>query len=467
MPRRYRDLRIRTRIFLSIFLIATGLLIVMSLGVYLAFAQQLRTNLDETLRLQADSNLALIDTSSGTPSLTLNGDPGSLRSLAESVLRLYDSNGALRVDASPATGHSLEESAAVQDSLGQDSQVVRTIDLEHDEDYRIIASPIFLNGTVAGVLVSGIELSRVARPLSILKVTLMIAVPVYALALAFAGHRIARSALSPVAAMTAIARGISHGDLKQRIHWVAAKDEIGELAHTLNSMIARLHDGLERERRFTADASHELRTPLAAIEAGIDVTLSQPRDPGEYRHVLGVIREQTQRLHQLSRQLLLLSRLDAAELRKEFGTVEITGFTEAVVESFLAVHADSHIEIACMTSPLEVQGDLELLARALSNLLENAVIHAGPEVHIVVSVGRDEAGRPLIAVQDDGPGISEHLGGQVFDRFRRGGKTAFGGSTGLGLAIVDAIMNVHGGEARLAPPEPTGGACFMLVFPSE
>jgi signal transduction histidine kinase len=105
-----------------------------------------------------------------------------------------------------------------------------------------------------------------------------------------------------------------------------------------------------------------------------------------------------------------------------------------------------------------------LLARAVLNVLENAAAHVGPAVRIAVTC-RHEFGGATIAIEDDGPGVSDRLAPDLFQRFRRG-DTAPTGGNGLGLAIVDAVMRGHGGHVGLASPRTGRGARFELRFPA-
>ena len=465
MPRVRPSLRIRARIALTICAVSTALLILMSAAIYVVFDRQLTVGLDDTLALRAEANLQLVDASRVPPVLLVGSDPRQELSMGEAVLRLYGIDGEMLVDASPATGIGVEEQAMVRAALAEGRDIYRTVDLANDEDYRVIVTRVHAGRAVSGVLVTGLERSRLNKPLALLRFILLIATPLTAVALALGGYWIARRALRPVAAMTSTAERIAHGDLHQRIVGATAHDELGHLAATLNSMLARLSETVDRERRFTADASHELRTPLAAIEAGIDVTLGQERTPEEYRRVLTVVRGQTQRLDALANQLLLLSRLDAEEVQVGFGRVDLAGIIEAVVESFRERHHAATVRIDASPTPLEVRGDLELLARALRNLLDNAAAHVGPSVSIMITLREETGGIALVVIQDDGPGIPAGLAPEVFRRFRRGDQARVGGGSGLGLGIVEAIALAHGGSARLATPSTGQGARFELRFP--
>jgi len=449
----------------AIFGLAAGTLVVMSIAVYAAFARQLQENLDDTLRLRAASNLQLVDSTQSPPVLRAGPDPGSERSQGEAVLRLFRPDGGILNDASPEAETSEQEAALVLQAVATNDDVSGTIDLGGNEDFRAVASPVRAKGAIVGVLVTGIERSQVNEPLSVLRIILVIAVPATSVALALGSFWIARSALKPVARITATAAQITRGDLRRRIEGVDTKDEVGELATTLNAMIARLAETVDRERRFTADASHELRTPLAAIETSIDVTLSRERGEDEYRHTLEAVRTQAHRLTALTRQLLLLSRLDSEQAQREFERLDLPSLVEAVAATFSEEHPEARVTVDPGTDALEVRGDVELLARAVLNILENAAVHVGPSVAVAVRVSK-RAGPPraVVTIVDDGPGLPPELAAEAFQRFRRGDASRSRGGSGLGLAIVEGIVGLHGGEARLLPGD-AGGARFELILP--
>ncbi len=466
MRKAINSLPIRAKIAFAILALSVGTLVVMSFAVYAAFERQLVNNLDDTVRLRASSNLQLIDSTQLPPTLNAGPDPGSERSEGRAVLRLFNVGGEVVNDASPEAGTSPEERALVLRAAKEGIDIYATIDLGSDEDFRVVASPVRTSGTITGVLLTGVERSRVNKPLSVLRIILVIAIPMTSLFLALGSFWIARGALRPVARITTTARQIAAGDLRRRIEGVAAKDEIGELAETLNTMLARLEETVERERRFTADASHELRTPLAAIETSIDVTLGRARKPADYRHTLEAVRGQAQRLTNLTRQLLLLSRLDSDQVRREFEQFDLGGVVEAVTATFADANPDAKVSVKGTMEPIDVRGDIDLMARAILNILENAARHVGASVSVVVTVSKEPGeGRAHVTIADDGPGIPPELAAEVFQRFRRGDGSRSTGGSGLGLAIVEGIMKLHGGEVRLVSPNAGGGARFELLLP--
>jgi signal transduction histidine kinase len=438
----------------------------MSIAVYTAFAEGLMENLDDTIRLRAESNMQLVDSTQSPPVLRAGPDPGNERSEGEAVLRLFRPDAGILNDASPAVEPSEQETALVLQAVVADDDVWATVNLGDNEDFRALASPVRSNGAIVGVLVTGIERSQVNEPLADLRIILAIAVPATSVVLALGSFWIARSALKPVARITAAAAQITRGDLRRRIEGVDTKDEVGQLATTLNAMIARIAETVDRERRFTADASHELRTPLAAIETSIDVTLSRARRTDEYRHTLEAVRLQAHRLTALTRQLLLLSRLDSEHLQREFERIDLPSLVEALAATFADEHPEARVTVDPGTEVLEVRGDIELLARAVLNILENAVVHVGPSVGIMIRISKlSGPPRAVVTIVDDGPGIPPELASEAFQRFRRGDTSRSKGGSGLGLAIVERIVGLHGGEVRLTPSGAAEGARFELVLP--
>lgn len=463
LPRIFSHIPIRTRVALAILSFSASAMAIMSVIVYFSFESRLRSNFDDALRTRAAANLVLVDTFEGQLALKASHGVGDERMSGVSLIRLYGTDGALISDGTSAVGSSPGEAALVQAALRTGTDAVATLSYEQGEAYRVIASPVREAGTVRGVVVSGLETSQIEEPLTILRVALVVAVPLTSLVLAVGAFFIARRALRPIAAISATARRIAHGDLRERISNIKSHDEVGELATTFNDMLERIADTLERERRFTADASHELRTPLTALETTIDVTLAQSRTPTEYERALTAMRAQTARLSTLTRQLMLLSRVDAGSVAPTLEGVDLAAAVDAVVESFRETHPSVTIESTGLDEPLPMRGNFELLVRMFGNVLENAVIHGSADVHIVVTLAR-VAAMATVTIHDDGPGIPVDLGEAAFQRFRRGDAARTGGGTGLGLAIVQSIARAHGGQVRFLPE--TQGATIEISLPT-
>lgn len=262
------------------------------------------------------------------------------------------------------------------------------------------------------------------------------------MALAFAGvagYLVAGLGLRPVERMRARAATISSRTAGERLP-VPPAAELQRLALTLNAMLDRLDAGLERERRFVADASHELRTPLALLLTEVELALSGPRSQDELLEALRSAEQEVRRLIVLSEDLLALAGADAGRLELHAEEVDLSAVAADVVRRFRATADAAGRSITVDTGgPVVVAGDPERLGRVVSNLVDNALKHGAGDVEVEVVPGAADA---ALTVIDNGAGFEEE---RPFERF-----AARHGSTGLGLAIVEEIVRAHGGRIDLA-----------------
>ncbi len=219
-----------------------------------------------------------------------------------------------------------------------------------------------------------------------------------------------------------------------------ARDEVGELAETLNAMLASLQRAREAEQRFVGDASHELRTPLTALRGNAAYVARHGPDPA----ALADIEADAARLSGLLDDLLALAREDAAApVRGE--PVDLAALAAE------AAAADPHATAG--GEPVTVLGERPALERAVGNLVRNARRH-GP-VDGLITVTTERAGdRARITVADEGQGLPPEQAADAFERFWRA-PGAPGEGSGLGLAIVRAIAERHGGSASVDGPRFT------------
>src|SRR5690606_24721183 len=146
-------------------------------------------------------------------------------------------------------------------------------------------------------------------------------------------------------------------DMSKRIQYQGPQDELGRLTETLNSMLERLQSAFDAERNFTADASHELRTPLTTIKGHIGVTLTRRRSPEEYEATLVQIQTETERLIRLANDLLFLARLDAAPLRWQPETVNLSDLLDAISEQMQIMTSEKGISlITAIPSDIIIEG---------------------------------------------------------------------------------------------------------------
>ena len=170
--------------------------------------------------------------------------------------------------------------------------------------------------------------------LATLLTLLLVVGPIALLLASFAGYWLAGAALRPVEAMRRGAAEISASTSGHRLPLPPASDEVRRLGETLNAMLARLDDGLERERRFVADAGHELRTPLAALRSELELALRQPRASQELVAALHSAAEEVERLVRLAENLLVLSRDGESGPPLQRTRVEVSDLLETVAGRF-------------------------------------------------------------------------------------------------------------------------------------
>jgi two-component system, OmpR family, sensor kinase len=278
------------------------------------------------------------------------------------------------------------------------------------------------------------------------------------------GLVVARRAMAPIAGLTATARDIARTrDPNLKVPVPDRRDEVGELAFTLDEMLQELEaaqeetaGALARQRQFVADASHELRTPLTSVLVNLELLVDVL--DGERGEAARSALRSSRRMRRLVGDLLLLARTEP------HGAVphEPTDLAQVLLDAAAELEPVSEEHVLTVEArPAIVVGAPDDLHRLMLNLLENALRHtpAGTRVHASVGCRDSQA---LITVADDGPGVPEELRERIFERFVRGDGEA-SGSAGLGLAIVRAVAESHGGTVTVEDAEP--GARFIVALP--
>jgi signal transduction histidine kinase len=243
-----------------------------------------------------------------------------------------------------------------------------------------------------------------------------------------------------------------------------SSDELGQLARAFDRMRERLAK-LERARReFIANASHELRTPLFSLAGHLELLVEEDLDDATRRDFLVGMREQVDRLAKLAAELLDLSRLDAGRLRVERVSLNLGRLADLLLEEFqpLARGSEHRLELA-PDGEVAALADEQRVLQIGRALVENALRHTPPGTTVRIEVRR-ENGRAVLAVVDDGPGISPEHAPHVFERFYRADGALASGS-GLGLAIARELAEVMGGEIEL--DSRPGRTIFTLLLPPE
>jgi signal transduction histidine kinase len=329
-----------------------------------------------------------------------------------------------------------------------------------DDPVRLLA--VAVDGTPRRVVVVGATLGDVIEAEQRLLLVMGTIGPVAILIAATAGWLLAGAALRPVEQMRREAAAVSASEPSRRLPVPGSGDELARLATTLNSMLDRLQEALERERRFVDDASHELRTPLATLRGEIDLALTRRRDAPELEASLRSAQEDVIRLQRLADDLLVMARIRGGRIpvhRVETSLAALTARSVHAVESQAAA-AGVAIDVDATDDMVDI--DPERTEQALRNLLENAIRFTQQGGVVRVSARRFHDYVRFV-VTDSGPGFPPDLLARAFEPFTRG-EVATAGWTGagLGLSIVRAVAEAHGGSAS-AENTPDGARVVLEV----
>jgi signal transduction histidine kinase len=270
-------------------------------------------------------------------------------------------------------------------------------------------------------------------------------------------------ALRPVESIRAEVERITGSTMHRRVPEPSTRDEVGRLARTMNTMLGRLETTAAQQRQFVSDASHELRSPVAVIRAGLEVA-SGPSRPGNWPTIIDSLLAEESRLEALLDDLLLLAAHDEhGTITTPTRSVNLTALTSAEARRPRRVPVDL-VHTPADNRAVVVAGAPDQLARALSNLVNNAAQHATSVVQISLS---SDHGTARVLVDDDGPGIPPSDRERVFERFTRldNGRARHDGGSGLGLAVVRSVVTYHDGHVRV-DDSPLGGARFVAELPT-
>src|SRR5690606_2388029 len=267
-----------------------------------------------------------------------------------------------------------------------------------------------------------------------------------------------------IAAMTRTARRISANQLDESIPRTGTGDELDELAATLNDMLVRVREGVERVKRFSVDAAHQLRTPLTAIQNEIEVTLTKERSEQEYRKVLEDLLVQVATLSETVNGMLRLAQSEGGLDQSHRQEVAVDPLVEEVVDFFGALAEERGIELSIASQcKAAVIGDPTWLHQLFANIVHNALKYTpeGGKVEIAAGTVDDEV---TVAVRDDGAGLTPEDRAIVFARYQRGSASSAGDGMGLGLALAREIVRAHGGTIDVES-EPGAGSTFTVRLP--
>jgi len=332
-----------------------------------------------------------------------------------------------------------------------------------DDPVRLLAVPEPVTGPPLFVVV-GATLGDRNEALGRLFVLLSIAGPLALALVSWGGWVLAGAALRPVERMRVEAAAISASEPGHRLAVPSTTDELARLATTLNSMLDRVHEAADRDRRFLDRASHELRTPLSVLKMELDLALGRPRSSEELELALRNASTETDRLVRLAEDLLALGRLKGGTLPVHRSAVDLGSLLRQVCGAYEARARAAGVRFAVDGSELWVRADPVRLRQAIEDVLDNAIRYGAGGGSVEVRAGVVD-GRAEIVVQDHGRGFDPALLVRVASGLSWTNGAGAGGpnGSGMGLAIARGIAEAHGGELRLENG-PDGGATVRILL---
>jgi CheY-like chemotaxis protein len=239
-----------------------------------------------------------------------------------------------------------------------------------------------------------------------------------------------------------------------------------------NALSSNLREANRLKDEFLTTLSHELRTPLSAVLGWTRLLRGSREDPDRLSHGLEVIERNAVSQARMVEDLLDISRIALGKLRFAQRTTELIPLLQTSVEAMRPAALAKRLSLVFQVDPevppnSTVSGDPERLQQVFRNLLSNALKFTGQGGHVEVSL-RQEAGQFVIAVRDDGVGMSPAFLGLVFERFRQADASSSRSHSGLGigLSIVRHILDAHGGSVSAESAGPGRGSTFTVTLPA-
>lgn len=480
--------------YLKIALIFTGIMILF--GLFVAYITlQTSSNIIQESVQRTNQDLAKTLAVEFEPMLVENFDQQQIEAKLRSLkgtnpqfdFYLLDSNGYIKSHIPGGLLHEVPKVSVVDTKMldlfisGKQLPILASDPVQPERKKPFSAANISIMGSEGCylyVVLEGEEFSKTTAMISesyIARNTLFVIGSILLLGI-MAGLFIFRNVTGRIDSMKQTVTKFERGELNQRIT-VSGNDEIAELSTCFNRMADTIVENMEEikktdklRRELIANVSHDLRSPLASIQGYLE-TIQLRGDKitkKEFKEYISTVLGNTQKLNKMIDDLFELSKLDAGNVRPNLEKISVAELVQDLVLQFKPIAEKEGVELAVVfpDNPKSlVTADMNLLNRAITNLIDNAIKHTskGGKVSIISTQnGKDM----VIEVSDTGLGIAaEHIP-FVFDRFYQVDKSRSQNTgAGLGLAIAQKILQLHGADVRVSS-EVNQGTTFRVAIPS-
>jgi signal transduction histidine kinase len=278
----------------------------------------------------------------------------------------------------------------------------------------------------------------------------------------------ARRVLKRIDAISATSTKIMSGNLSERVPITKRNDEFDGLATNLNAMLDRIEQLMQGLKEVTDNVAHDLKTPLTRMRNRAEAALLDSSDAGNRTNALETIISESDKLIRTFNALLMIARAEAGAPSGAFADVDVSAVVADVAELYGPAAEDKGMTLETfVTEGIHLRANRELLGQALVNLVENAMkYYEGEPGAVRIHVGvKQERGRIVIEVSDNGPGIPEAERKRVLERFVRLERSRTEPGSGLGLALVAAVARLHKGEFSIQDNAP--GVRAIMDLPAS
>lgn len=384
--------------------------------------------------------------------------------IGEVCYSVLDPNGniLLTSDMSQWAGLPLQSQVIVQ-TLHQKQPIISNVDVEGIDASVLIAYTRLANGKIlraATVLrYTDAFLADLQTQLVITAMTVMIAVMIVgAITLHFIINR--------VTDVTQTALAIPGTSMSERVPVIGNGDEIDKLANAFNGMLDRIELLIKGLNEVTENVAHDLKSPLTRIRVIAESLMKKHAADDLSNQIAADIMEESDRLLEMINTMLRIKAMDVGMATRNFTVVDITDVVRQACEIFEIIAQEKGVSFTMLLNgSLPVSGDLRLLQRAFSNLIDNAVKYtdAGGKVDVQILSEPDTV---KVVVADTGAGIDPESLGRIFERFYRADRSRRVPGLGLGLSLAESIIKAHGGRIAVESIVAKGSR-FIISLPKK
>jgi signal transduction histidine kinase len=331
---------------------------------------------------------------------------------------------------------------------------------------RQIQVPLLDKNKVIGYLFIAMSLDDATMILKNLQDTFLIALPLILFVLFLIARLIAGRSIKPVTLITETSSRITKDNLKERIALPQNKDELYVLSKTINDLLDRIENAVEREKQFTSDASHELRTPLTVLKGTLEVLIRKSRTQAEYEDKINYGITEVNRLNNLVDQLLLLARFENQIQSLKIEKIYLNALILDILTRYSLKMNTKKISINhTFLKEYYIESDNYLVSIIISNIISNAIKYSNENGEISITLSQ-KGNITTCTISDNGIGITKEDLDKILNPFYRSNPThhpEIKGS-GLGLSIVKRLSELLGIQLEIKSDYDKGTSVILSFY---